>query len=192
MRVGMDALVHSPGDIRVKNAVSWVHYNYIKLLSQDASRRLKNNQPVEEVLSEIREHLRGYARLKPTFPDMCFSHMVRVVAEVAPQLDVFVPFLAWAGLRSFQTEDYIPYQSEKGTSPSLVTKVARAAIAWAHAWPQKLPEFSDFLLQYIHHALTNHLEESDNLIWIRYDLSSLYLLLDRVDDAAVEMRNVLK
>lgn len=193
LEIGLHALSAAPDDLWLKRSIAWVYYDHIKRASEQTRQYFdKNQQPPAQILTTLRGYLRDYAKLSLPRPDMAFSNIVRVITAVGRQLDFFVPFLGWAGLDSFDSEDYKPFETDKGTVPAQVTRIAREAIAWCYARPQELDSQSAFVLELATLALRNKQEASANLIWVRYDRAGLYLRIRRLDDAAADMREVLK
>lgn len=193
LRVGRQALSEAPEDAYLKGAIAWVYFDHIKHVRAAIQGSLDRNlPPSSELCDEIQGYLREYARLGVPRPDMAHSQITRVLTQVGRHLDFYVPFLAWAGLDAYSEEDHVPYETDKGVSPSLITKAAREALHWVQNHPDDVQQWQGFLLQLADRALSNTREAPANLIWVRYDRAAFYFRLGDIQAAADEMLILLR
>lgn len=192
-QVGMEALQESPGDLWLRRSVAWVHYEYIKHAVEAMETSLGRKQPLAPVTKElVHRYLKEYSNLQLERPDMAYSQIIRLLAKVGAQLEYYVPFLAWGGVDAFSEEDCAPFEMEEGSVPSLMTRVAREAMAWCGSHTSAQSEWGEFVSQLANRAILNSKEASAHRVWLFYDRADLNHRMGRTDAAIADMREVLK
>ncbi|MCC3414208.1 MULTISPECIES: hypothetical protein [unclassified Microcoleus] len=121
---GYELLKQHPDDKFLASSVGWVLYDKVKKLVEVANQ--SQSTDTEESVSQLRQILAEYYKLKLTRPDLLFSLLLSQILRFPKQIKFLPKFVKWAGVDSFRSEDF---QSSTGNDgkvfESLVEKTAR-------------------------------------------------------------------
>lgn len=195
LETGIQALNGNPDDLWLKRAIAWVYYDYIKEDAAQLERLIqqpRSNSDIAQLVDQLYKQSGAYAKLKLDRPDMAYSNITRVLTSVGSKLGFYLGWLQWGGLAGFSDEDRTPYITEKGSSSSLISKVAREAVAWRLLPENNKDKFDVFINALLESALSNPNELEENKIWIRRDRAKYQLLLGNIEAARIEMKSFLR
>ena len=180
---GYEFLESNPDDKYIASAVGWVLYEKIKNLVAKAKKSQSAN---EELLNNLREILKEYARLDLGRPDLLFTLILSQVLQFPNEIKFFPKFMIWAKVSSFRPEDFQTQTSgDNKVFESLVEKVARTTGKISRdltlqEYPD-LHEVQEFAISLIDFAL----EKAKVLKpeWLHYHKALLLDRLGRLEDS---------
>lgn len=121
---GYELLKQHPNDRNLLNSVGWVLYEKVKKLVEVANKSQAID--TEASVSKLREILTEYYKLKLNRPDLLFSRLLVQILRFPKQVNFLPKFIKWAGLDSFQAQDFQVSSGNDGkVYESLVEKTAR-------------------------------------------------------------------
>lgn len=186
-------LAKNPNDQYIRAGLAWVLYAYVKI-NTDRVKNTKNPATLNlnEIYSTIDGLLHEYSGLGISLPDMVHSNIIRLLLELksAQGFGKLVQFYEQAGVNAFGVDDMKPYSSERGTSPSLLTKVARQVCKIFLANKEFTENSELFVFSLFEKALNNSWEQDKT--WLLYDKVQLLNSLGRVEEAVKTMLPIVK
>lgn len=121
---GYELLKQHPNDKFLASSVGWVLYDKVKKLVDTANQ--SQSIDIEESISQLKEILGEYYKLKLIRPDLLFSLLLSQILRFPQQIKFLPKFLKWAGVDSFRAEDFQVSTANDGkVFDSLVEKTAR-------------------------------------------------------------------
>jgi len=121
---GYELLKQHPNDKFLASSVGWVLYDKVKKLVDTANQ--SQSIDAESSVSQLKEILGEYYKLKLNRPDLLFSRLLSQILRFPKQIKFLPKFLKWAGVDSFQAEDFQVSTANDGkVFDSLVEKTAR-------------------------------------------------------------------
>jgi len=192
---GCPAVQESPNDVYLKGAFFWVCYDYLKQVQAPIKERAQQNggnfNPDLHELERINFLLDWVIWLN--IPLGGFEHRSLLLLfqknlECIPKL---VMFLVQFGASLFEDEDKIPYQGEKGESPSLILKFARkVAKAWMENDEVRQIEIDQLVI--LLDQARNEGQDIKNMIWLDYDEAKCLIMAGRFEQARQFILPVLR
>lgn len=184
---GYEFLELNPDDKYLGSAIGWVLYEKVKNLVAKAKKSQSAN---EELLKNLREILKEYARLDLGRPDLLFTLLLSQILQFPNEIKFLPKFMIWAKVSSFSPEDFQTKTSDDNkVFESLVEKVARTTGKISRdltlqEYPD-LNEVQEFAISLIDFALEKAKVQKPE--WLHYHKA---LLLDRLG-RSVESQQLL-
>ena len=189
-RRGQELIRQHPNDKYLRNSVGWVLYDMLKQLYIDSS---TDQADTTVSHSSVRQLLHEYAHLKLDRPDLLFSCILSLLLRFKSMPEFFPKFLYWAGLQSFQKDDFRAGSSDEQNKifPSLVESIAvSVAKQVVSNWTHYDRHIHEFVLELTDFALSDG-EVSDPL-WLRYRKGQLLCKMGRYDEAREHLKYTIE
>lgn len=177
---GYELLKQHPNDKLLANSVGWVLYDKVKKMVEVANQ--SQSIDTEASVSQLREILAEYYKLKLTRPDLFFSLLLSQTLRFPKQIKFLPKFIKWAGIESFRAEDFQVSTANDGkVFDSLVEKIARevgkiACELTVQDYPD-VRELQNFAIKLIDVALDRGKVQKPE--WLNYRKALLLNLLGR-------------
>ena len=192
--VGCPAVQENPNDNYLKGSFFWVCYGYLKQLQNTITQRGKTNgnyHPNQAEADRINFFLDWIVWL--AIPPGGYEHR-SLMLIFQKNLDAFpklVHLLFSCRASLFEESDKIPYQSERGESPSLMLSFARkVASGWLnHEWLRQidLAEIRQFFA-----LVRREAKDRQHIMWLDYDEAKCLVASGNAADARAFIIPVLK
>lgn len=105
--------------------MGWVLYEKVKKIVEVANQKSQSID-TDASVSQLREILAEYYKLKLNRPDLLFSLLLSQMVRLKKEIKFLPKFVKWAGIDSFRTEDFQVSTGKDGkVYESLVEKTAR-------------------------------------------------------------------
>jgi tetratricopeptide (TPR) repeat protein len=192
---GCPAVQENPNDTYLKQAFFWVCFDYLKQVQAPIKERAQQNNgnfnPNSNELERINFLLDWVIWLNIPPGGIEHRNLFLVFQKNLECIPKLVLFLVQFGSSLFEDKDKIPYQGEKGESPSLILKFARKV---AKAWMQneEVRQIKiDQLLMLLDQA-RNEGQDIKNMIWLDYDEAKCLIMAGRLEQARQFILPVLR
>ncbi|MBE9092671.1 MULTISPECIES: hypothetical protein [unclassified Tychonema] len=179
---GYELLKQHPNDKFLASSVGWVLYDKAKKLIDTANQSQSIDPEIS--VSQLREILAEYYKLKLTRPDLLFSRLLSQILRLKKEIKFLPKFIKWAGIDTFRAEDFQVSPSNDGkVFESLVEKTAREVGKIAGELTVRdysdVRELQDFAIKLIDVALDRAQVQKPE--WLNYRKA---LLLNRLGRSA--------
>lgn len=197
--LGERLLQERPTDIWVARALGWVYWEQLKAPVAAIEAAIKANHPAPpKADAAIGSLLHDYANLWKQIPEdahrdipgMLHSHMIRQLGRVGKHVKSFLGFMKWAGPDCFQAEDFVPFQADGKTFPSLAVKAALQCAAWLKSRPDEQERYAAFVESMLKVALERG--QDQDKVWIQWRMALILRQRGEVLQAAQTIAPILK
>ncbi|MEG3893627.1 hypothetical protein QT973_24850 [Microcoleus sp. Z1_A1] len=181
---GHELLKQHPNDKFLASSLGWVLYDKVKKLIDTANQSQSIDS--ETSVSQLREILAEYYKLKLTRPDLLFSRLLSQIVRLKKEIKFLPKFVKWAGIDSFGSEDFQVSTANDGkVYESLVEKTARevgkiACELTVQDYPD-VQELQNFAVKLIDVALDRAKVQKPE--WLNYRKALLLNRLGRAPEA---------
>lgn len=188
--LGFSALSQDNQNLFLKNSLFWVCYSALKLKLEPILHR-ENKAPNPHEVAYVNQWISHIFALNLDFPneniDFRFFNLFKGIGH---QFRGYVDFILYYNVFLFKPEDFNPFTSENGESPSQVVKIARqGAKAWlSHGLDWQLN--IDLVLKLLNFAAENANDRGK--IWLYYDTARCLAKAGQNAEARQYALNVLR
>lgn len=189
---GCLALEQESGNAFFQTSLFWVIYAALKKLVDPIKER-ENKAPTTFEQKQIDLWAARIVMLKLKLPNENIDFRLwNLFRDCGKFCEPICLFILQSGRSIFGENDYAPYQSEKGESPSVVTKLARmvAANYLQHIEESQLDPGRVVAL--LRHAQENAQDSAQGKIWLDYDKARVFKAAGQIDKAREAYSSVLK
>ncbi|MBM7070661.1 hypothetical protein JQC92_01210 [Shewanella sp. 202IG2-18] len=188
--IGLPVFQNDIHNTFLRTSLFWVCFAAIKSVQTQVQNR-QNKAPNQQEQQTVNAWINCISQLNLQVPceelDYRFFNLFRGCGE---HYEVYIQMLTYYGGALYQANDFQPYQSDKGESPSLVVRLARQA---SKAWLQHHGHWNlnlDSVLNLLNFALKN--AKDRNKTWLQFDISRCLSSAGRYDESRKFALNVLK
>ena len=191
LELGRQVMAVDPENMWNARAMGWVYYDHLKVEVSLIDEAERASKPIpRKAIEGVSRWLKEYTSLPREVPGMLHSKIMFQLVRIGRYLDLFLPFLAWAGDAWYQEEDLRQSSWEERFYAPLVVKVARECGAWLKAHPQELDKFSGFVEGQLLKAVS--CARDDDKTWVNWSLALLQRRRGEIAQAAKTISPILK
>ncbi len=189
---GFPALQQDPGNTYLQTSLFWVIYSALKQLIEPITAR-ENIAPTTLEKKQIDFWASRISTLQITLPneliDFRLWNLFRGIGKFCEPICLFI---LRSGRSIFSSNDYEPFKTEKGESPSLVTRLAHmvAANYLQQVGTSQLDPARVIAL--LKHAQECAKDSPQGKVWLDYDMARIFKAAGRIDKAREAYSSVLK
>ncbi|MDP5133567.1 MAG: hypothetical protein NWQ54_22010 [Paraglaciecola sp.] len=188
--LGFSVLLQDNKNLYLKTSLFWVCYSALKPKLVPISNR-ENKSPNAHEVEQVNKWMSHIFDLNLDFPneniDFRFFNLFKGIGQ---HFRGFVDFVLYYNVFLFKADDFKPYVSEKGESPSWATKIARlAAKAWLSHGAEWQLDF-ELVVKLLNYA-AEHARDK-NKIWLYYDTARCLAKAGKLAEARQYALNVLR
>lgn len=185
-----DLLEADARDFRTRSMLEWLIYDEAKPALKNAADAVKAvKRPQQADLRRIDQALTEFTRLPAQCPGMACSVLLQQLCRVGSEFPRFAAFVKWVGTEGLREEDWSSQTSNDGTWPALVVSVARALTKWTKARDTSSERLKE-TLQWLDAATP--VAEGDDALWLQWDRAGMLRRLEKYDEAAKALSDVIK
>ena len=189
-KLAYDLLEADSRDFRTRSMLEWLIYDEVKPALTSAIEAAKaGKRPQQADLHRIDQALTEFTKLPAQCPGMACSVLLQQLCRIGPEFPRFAAFVKWVGIEGLRQEDWISQTSNDGTWPALAVSVARALTKWTKARDTS-PERLEETLRWLDAATP--VAEGDDALWLQWDRAGMLRRLERYDEAAQALSDVIK
>jgi tetratricopeptide (TPR) repeat protein len=189
--LGLQQLANDPDDFKLRTQIDWAFYGLVKNHVSSIVSKLKAGQAApKEVINQIHQALRRYARQPKRRPHNALSNILRELSKIAPHFPFFPGFIRWVGIDGLGVEDWQYNQLDGNRFPPIAIGIARGLAKWIKAFPDAAEEDIDLALAWIDRV--RPVAEGDDALWIDWDRVDLLRRVHRYVEAAEVLGSVIK
>lgn len=193
---GCPAVQESPNDVYLKGAFFWVCYDYLKRVQgsiKDRSQEKNGNfNPTLSELERINFLLDWVIWLNIPPGGFEYRSLLLLFQKNLECIPKLVLLLIRFRDNLFEDADKVPYESDKGESPSLMLKFSRkVAKAWMeHEDTREIINIDQLVIMF--DQVKNEGQDKQNLIWLDYDEAKCLIMSQRFEQARDCVISVLR
>lgn len=185
-----DLLESDARDFRTRSMLEWLIYDEVKPALKNAAEAIKaDKRPQQADLRRIDQALTEFTKLPAQCPGMACSVLLQQLCRVGPEFPRFAAFVKWVGIEGLREEDWSSRSSNDGTWSALAVLVARALTKWTKVRDTS-PERLEEALQWLDAAMP--VAEGDEALWLQWDRAGMLRRLEKYDEAARAISDVIK
>lgn len=189
---GFPALQQDPGNTYLQTSLFWVIYSALKQLIEPITAR-ENIAPTTIEKKQIDFWASRISTLQITLPsELIDFRLWNLFRDLGKFCEPICLFVLRSGRSIFSEKDYEPFKTEKGESPSLVTRLAHmvAANYLQHVDSSQLDPARVIAL--LKHAQESAKDSPQGKVWLNYDMARIFKAAGRIDKAREAYSSVLK
>jgi tetratricopeptide (TPR) repeat protein len=189
---GFPALESDPENNYLKTSLFWAIYDAFKQLTEPLKDR-EIKKPSSNEQKQIDLWATRIPLLRLTLPSENIDFRLwNIFRDCGKYCEPLCLFVLQSGRALFRPDDYVPYQSDKGESPSTAMRVARmvAANYLQHVNNSQLNPARVVAL--LRHAQESAQDSPQGKLWLDYDLARVFKAAGQIDKARKAYSAVIK
>ena len=184
--LGLPAVQENPSDRYLKGAFFWVCYDFLKQVEGGIKERAQKNSgnytPNFSELERINFYLDWIVWLNIPTGGFEYRSLLLLFQKNLESVPKLVSLLLQVHNNLFDAEDKIPYQSDKGESPSLMLKFARkVAKSWMDHDEIRQLDIESLLALFDY--IKKECQDKQHIIWLDYDEAKCLIMAGRLIQA---------